>query len=1311
SRGPAAQRSAAASAAAEASTAVERAASQLSAPATRATEIYRTTRVFPGLAVHTDASRLRALAALPGVVGVLPLTPKQRDNTRSDQLTRAVQAWRDAGNTGVGVTVGVVDTGIDYDHVDFGGAGRAAFQANNSAVVEPGTFPTRKVVAGRDFAGDAYNATTVPTPAPDDDPLDCASSRGGGHGTHVAGTVAGFGVTSAGTTYTGSYQTATDAELASLKVGPGAAPEAKLAALRVFGCGGSTSLVTQALDHVAALNTDDVASNDIDIVNMSLGSGFGGRGEDPDALAVDELTRLGVLSVISAGNAGDVFFTAGSPGTARTALTVAASDDGVDIVDGVRIETGTPSATETATTYPATNSIAYPYDTKRADNRGELVRLTTPTNLDGCAAFSATDRARVAGKYAFLEWDDDSTTRRCGSAGRGANARNAGALGAVYGSNRPRFSAGITGDTVIPITLMDKNGADATRAALAAGKTVYATFGYAFRAGSAQGARIDALEATDTIADFTSRGGTTADGYLKPDVAAPGLHTFSANSGTGDDGLDESGTSMAAPHTAGTAALVRSEHPTWSPEEVKADLVNTASGVLSDGGQGRGAEYSVTRVGAGRIDGRDAVANTVLASVVGDGGSVGLGFGPVEATGPLTRTKSVLLRNYGRTARTYAPSYDVASDVPGVTFELPDSVSVPAASGATPGTATFDVVLRISDVAALRRTPDATVDLVQAGLPRQFLAEENGRILLTPAGGGQVLRLHAAVAPRPASTVRGSDAVVPPSGVARSTGSLQLTGTGLDNGTPGAVDAVQSLVGGFQLQTSSPRLPACTGAEIDGCISRESQRAADLQYVGATSTLPLGTATPTVGIALSTYGRWGTPVYDFTEGGEFLFVVYFDTNGDGVDDRETDVTRYTTGTDVLVAETYDLVTGRFLEDQPLNSTYGLDTAALSSNAMVVPVSLKALGLPAGSTKLSYHVETYSAGDSSAALESTTPVTFDVAHPRTLVVPQLEGTLLSRDTPGALEVRTDTTDTTSPDLGVLLLHLHATEAERAQVVQVTAAAPAGPAASASPSPSASASASPSPSASETTVPAPGDPGLPPPPAPLPPAPSVSPSASPSASPSSSPSASSSASPVVTPTTAAPSPSTVSPTTAPQRPVLSLSPSTITAGQRSTLTVTGVPGSTVQVYGYTRPSTTYRLLRTLTLDASGRASSQLVPLGSTRLYALQQGSTATTAPSVVLTVRAAVSERAVRTSRLTYTLTGRVYPARAAQLVSVFRQTASGGLVLTAQARTHADGVWSVSRRFTTRGTVDLLARSARTNDVDPGTSPVVRVTLR
>ena len=88
--------------------------------------------------------------------------------------------------TGKGVRIGIIDSGIDYNHAMFGGSGDVAdYTKNNPARIESGTFPTEKVVGGYDFAGDEYDGTQ--TPHPDSDPLDCEEN---GHGSHVAGIAA-----------------------------------------------------------------------------------------------------------------------------------------------------------------------------------------------------------------------------------------------------------------------------------------------------------------------------------------------------------------------------------------------------------------------------------------------------------------------------------------------------------------------------------------------------------------------------------------------------------------------------------------------------------------------------------------------------------------------------------------------------------------------------------------------------------------------------------------------------------------------------------------------------------------------------------------------------------------------------------------------------------------------------------------------------------------------------------------------------------------------------------------------------------------
>lgn len=296
--------------------------------------MFQTRLVLPGVAVTIPADRLSALEALPGVKArVIP--PKSSAAPAALEPDAPAIAGAIAGATGAGVRVGLIDRGIDYTHADFGGPGTAAaYTANNPTLIEPGSFPTTKVSGGYDFAGDAYDASNSAsaTPSPDADPLECKAAPGlsaqplyMGQGTHAAGMLAGFGVTTSGATYYGPYTPAPDPQLMS--VSPGIAPEAQLYALKVFGCSGTTTLLMAALERALDPNGDGNPADHLDVAVIMLGTPFGSP-DDPDALAIDNAVRAGMVVVVAAGDTLNTFYAVNSPASARLAIAAGATDNG-----------------------------------------------------------------------------------------------------------------------------------------------------------------------------------------------------------------------------------------------------------------------------------------------------------------------------------------------------------------------------------------------------------------------------------------------------------------------------------------------------------------------------------------------------------------------------------------------------------------------------------------------------------------------------------------------------------------------------------------------------------------------------------------------------------------------------------------------------------------------------------------------------------------------------------------------------------------------------------------------------------------------
>jgi minor extracellular serine protease Vpr len=681
---------------------------------------------YNGIKVQVARSNVPALATLPNVVAVRGIQKFTRNNETSVPfLGVPTQVWQGLGVTGAGIKIAVIDTGIDYTHANFAGPGTTEAYAladqNDTTIGDAGDNglfgPTApKVKGGTDLVGDAYTGEN--TPVPDPDPLDCPFTNGSvGHGSHVSGTATGLGVLADGSTYAGPYDSTTHTN--DFEIGPGVAPEADLYFVRVFGCDGSTDVTVEAIDWAV--------DNDMDVINMSLGSPFG-RSDDPSAVASTNAAAAGVSVVTSAGNNGPSQYITGSPGTAAGSIATAAIDSNqsfpgvvLDLTPGASIQTISANGIQppNGTVYDVVVLADDPVTT------GENERL-------GCSVGAYTKAGIVAGGGQLAVTERGT----CARVARGVFGQQAGAAAVAMINNAaafPPFEGPILSnpDTGIPFEV---------------------TIPFLGVQGPANSADANALRAADTVstqantfanpgfrgfASFSSGGPRNGDSALKPDIGAPGVSTLSTASSTGNKGYVLSGTSMASPHVAGVAALVRQAHPNWTTEDVKAAIVNTGN----PAGMASGT-YRVTRAGTGLVSPGAAVSTNVVALgdlIAGDEASglaafhnSNLSFGFAELGSNYSATRTITIRNHGGTAVRLTPSAAASAQ------SRPATISFGASALTVPPRSSAELAVTL------------TVPAASAGNASAF-REVSGNVVLS--GGPVALRVPYLLVPRSLSDV------------------------------------------------------------------------------------------------------------------------------------------------------------------------------------------------------------------------------------------------------------------------------------------------------------------------------------------------------------------------------------------------------------------------------------------------------------------------------------------------------------------------------------------------------------------------------
>lgn len=713
-----------------------------------AEELARVHVAHNAIAVRVDASQLEQIALIPGVAKVRPVINYEMDLSETVPYVGGT-AVQQSGKDGTGVTVAVLDSGIDYTHRNLGGAGTLAAYtaAHGVAPGDPlsttldGLFPTAKVVGGFDFVGEGW-PTTARTDDPD--PIDFQ-----GHGTHVADIIAGKSLD-------GTHV--------------GMAPGAKLLAIRVCSaiatsCNGVSLLL--AVDFALDPNNDNNLSDAADIIHLSLGSDYG-QIEDDLTAALEDAVNLGVVVVASAGNGSNKPYVVGSPSIGPGVISVAQTE--VPSAKAVPLVINSPAAI--AGVYGNTATVEWSPVGAGVDGNVAFIGRGCPAG--SVAAGSPADPIlnSPAGKIALIDRGGCSVSLKVDY------AVDAGAIGVLIGLVAPgdavSFSFG-GGDSFAPTLVIQQTLSTSIKARLTAGDTVNVSISPA-----------NAIPLVGSMASTSSRGPSVLN-TIKPEIGAPGA-SVSAQVGTGDGETAFGGTSGAAPMVSGAAALLLQAFPNRTPIQIKSMLMNSANTqVFTNPALLPGGLAPITRIGAGELRVDRAIDLKAIAWNP-ETESAALSFGQLEVPfDGVVLIKKVRVENFTNSTRTYnvTRSFRYADDAASgaVTVIAPGSVSV-----GPKGKKEFLVSLLIKG----SKLPTWTLNGGQLGGNGAALngPEYDGYITLT--SGSEKLSLPWHVLPKKASAT-----VAGPLVKTKKSSTLKLLNLGVETGDYDV----------FSLTGQSPRIP------------------------------------------------------------------------------------------------------------------------------------------------------------------------------------------------------------------------------------------------------------------------------------------------------------------------------------------------------------------------------------------------------------------------------------------------------------------------------------------------------------------------
>ena len=502
--------------------------------------------ILNGVAVKLTPEEAATLEGVPGVRKVLRDTIEYLDTDAGPTWIGAPTLWDgtavpDGTETyGEGIIAGILDSGINFDHPSFSDDPDDGYvypapakylgvcDATNLAQYDPlyDDACNDKVIGAYTYTEDA--ASELNTPEDSD-----------GHGSHTASTVVGnfVDIDFYGTPLTIS----------------GVAPHAQVISYDVC-YPSSPSGACEGSDSVAAVQ--QAILDGVDVINFSI-SGGSNPYSDAVELAFLEAFDANIVVSTSAGNSGPTAATVGHRGP--WLLTTAATTHDRKFTSEVNFSDPL---------YQGIYSLAgeIPFTTDVVDSPVKWSNDDN-SNLLGCVAFTP---GFFTGSIALIQ------RGTCNFSVKINFAAAAGATGVlIYTDTRAPGPMSVTG-TTIPAVMLDVPGTTGT----AIGNWIHGATSPTVSI-SAFGAVYDDTFG-DIMGSFSSRGPTTTLDVLKPDVGAPGVEILAAvaDNTIAPDGVADlnlyQGTSMASPHDAGSAALLKALHPTWTPAMIKSALMLTA---------------------------------------------------------------------------------------------------------------------------------------------------------------------------------------------------------------------------------------------------------------------------------------------------------------------------------------------------------------------------------------------------------------------------------------------------------------------------------------------------------------------------------------------------------------------------------------------------------------------------------------------------------------------------------------------------------------------------------------------------------------